>query len=301
MEAIGRLANLDEKGVKGYTYYSLGGPYLEDFRLLYDFYPEIGMVSIEEDPDKFKRQLFHCPCSVLQLKNERMSSYIAHYNPGSAKSVFWLDYDKLQYSCFTDFKRLLGAVAFGSMVKVTLPSDPAKLLTQDRQRTQELISAFQEKFRDLIPSEYGDPPRKKPEFAAYLQDMVHIAVQKASHAWPKHRTFVLVSSFYYSDKAPMFTLTGVVCRRDNVQRLKEAFEGWEFANLEWGPPKLINMPILSTKERLHLQPELPATNPRKTLREKLGYPIGSEEETAEALEQYATFHRRVPYFLRGVP
>jgi len=33
---LGRFERLSE-----YTYFGFGGPYLEDFRLLYEFYPEI--------------------------------------------------------------------------------------------------------------------------------------------------------------------------------------------------------------------------------------------------------------------
>ena len=43
IKRLGRMGDLSE-----YTYYGLGGPYLEDFRLLYELCPEIKMVSIEE-------------------------------------------------------------------------------------------------------------------------------------------------------------------------------------------------------------------------------------------------------------
>ena len=53
MEAIRRLGGLSNNGLREYTYYGLGGSYLEDFRLLYELYPEIGMVSIEDNEEVF--------------------------------------------------------------------------------------------------------------------------------------------------------------------------------------------------------------------------------------------------------
>ena len=124
MEAIGRLVGMDGDGLSGYTYHGFGGPYLEDFRLLYERYHEIRMVSIEEDVETFKRQEFHRPCSSLELKNQSLSDFIAMYDPGASKGIFWLDYNKLEYSHFTDFQSVLKTVADGSMVKITLRAEP---------------------------------------------------------------------------------------------------------------------------------------------------------------------------------
>ena len=64
----------------------------------------------------------------------------------------------------------------------------------------------------------------------------------------------------------------------------------------------INVPVLSTKERLRLQPLLPYTNSGKNLGKRLGYHIGyNREKTKELLRHYAKFHRQVPRFIRGVP
>ena len=86
---LGRFADLSK-----YVYYGMGGPYLEDFRLLYEFYPEIRMVSIEEDDNTFKRQRFHAPCqtSRLQLTKSDFTSFLAQFDPRNKNSIFWLDY-----------------------------------------------------------------------------------------------------------------------------------------------------------------------------------------------------------------
>ena len=302
MEAIRRLARLSGNDLRKYTYYGFGGPYLEDFRLLYELYPEIRMVSIEQDKTVWGRQKFHSPCSSLEFADEDMSSFITGYNPGNAKSIFWLDYMGLEYGCFTDFQSLLGAVAYGSMIKVTLRSMPSDFRIPGNSKLNDLGEQFPETFRRFMPNGFAGLPNIAKDFAVLLQRMIQIAAQKALSAVTEGGKFIPVSSFYYHDGTWMFTLTGVVCGEDEVSELEKTFNDWKLANLKWGPPTLIKVPVLSTKERLRLQPWLPAQASAKTLHKKLGHLIDTScEKTEKALERYADFHRYTPYFLRGVP
>ena len=300
IEAIKRLERLSPKGLRDYTYYGLGGPYLEDFRLLYEFCPGVRMVSIEKDRETHKRQKLHRPCRTVRLIMDDLSSYIDRYNPGHQKSIFWLDYTGLEYKCFNDFKVLLGTVAEDSMIKVTLRSEPKDWVVEDRSKKAD---EFHAKFAGVMTAPSDRPPRGRQEFAHFLQRMLRVAAQQALPPPAVSLTFVPVSSFYYSDGTGMLTLTGVVCdenRRGDVERV---FADWELANLTWNEPKLIDVPFLSTKERLRLQRLLPSVSaPGRRLRKALGYLIdNNSQKTEAALEQYATFHRYSPYVLRGVP
>lgn len=293
IDAIRRLAKLGD--LSEYTYYGLGGPYLEDFRLLYEFYPEIKMVSIEEDGQTYRRQKFHRPCGTLNLKLKRahFRSFLSRYEASDKKSIFWLDYTGLEYGHFEDFMMLLGKVAANSMIKVTLQAEPREHL----HKAQE----FREKFGALLPDRSAEPPRVPGGFVRLAQQMVQIASQNAlPSAMPL--MFLPVSSFYYSDGTGMFTLTGVVCFRSEEPRVREAFKNWEFANLDWAKPRRIDVPMLSTKERLHLQHRLPRTNAGRVLRRALGYLIDTDVRTTEfKLGQYADFHRHFPYFMKAIP
>lgn len=302
IEAIRRLERLGGSGLSNYTYHSLGGPYLEDFRLLYEFCPEVRMVSIDYDEETHKRQKFHLPCGHVELALENLSSYITHFDPVSQKSIFWLDYTGLEYSCFEDFKALLGVVAEGSMVKITLRSNPRDHSSPALQRAQK-VEQFHRKFENVMRNPSADPPKKPSDYSYFIQDMLKVAAEQALPPSDNPLTFVPVSSFYYSDGTWMLTLTGIVWQNSEKVELERAFADWEFANLSWDPPRLIDVPVLSTKERLHLQHLLPSSEATGgILRNKLGYLIGDDiEDTEAALEQYATFHRYSPYVLRGVP
>ena len=304
LEAIRRLPMLGGGGLENYTYFSLGGPYLEDFRLLYEFCPEMSMISIEDNSEICKRQKFNLPFRTLKLIEEDMSSYIRRYDPGDNKSVFWLDYTRLEYSYFQDFEALLETMASDSMIKITLRADPRDywILKPTRLKKKQ-AQRFKKKFERVMPDSSVNPPRSPEKLAYLLQEMLQIVSQKVFPPTASSRSFVPVSSFYYSDGVWMFTLTGIVCDNDGICDVKRVFRNWDFANLEWDLPTRIAVPVLSTKERLHLQGLLPIkNNPGSRLRKQLGYLIEDDlHETENALTQYAAFHRYSPYFMRGVP
>lgn len=291
IDAIRRLAKLAE--LSNYTYYGLGGPHLEDFRLLYEFYPEINMVSIEENEETYKRQKFHLPCGILKLRKEQFKSFLSQYEARDKKSIFWLDYTGLEFGHLEDFMMLLGKVAANSMIKITLQAEPSEHLHR--------AEVFREKFGALMPDQTADPPRAASGFAYLLQQIVQIASQSAlPSAMPL--MYLPVSSFYYSDGTGMFTLTGVVCFRSEEKIVRDAFARWEFANLSWEKPRKIDVPMLSTKERLHLQHRLPRRNAGRALRRALGYLIDRDVRSSEfKLAQYAAFHRHFPYFMKAIP
>lgn len=286
---LGQLANLSE-----YTYYCLGGPYLEDCRLLYEFYPEIKMVSVEKDEEVYKRQAFHLPCGTLQLRPGELKSFIAQYEPKDQKSIFWLDYTALEYGHFEDFMALIGKVAAKSMIKITLRAVPL-----DYRRKEE---DFRQRFEALMPNPSANPPSTSPDFAYLVQQMVRIASQKALPSEMRH-VFQPVESFHYSDGTSMFSLTGVVCPRTERDSVKRIFKNLQFPNLDWHRPKSIDLPILSTKERLHVQRLLPsASGAGRILRHSLGYLIEDNLQKSEMkLQQYADFHRHFPYFMKATP
>ena len=286
IEAIRRLERLGEGSLNEYVYHGLGGPYLEDFRLLYEFYPNIGMVSIEEDGNVFQRQQFHLPCSNLELEQGDVSSFIARYDPGETKSIFWLDYTRLDFSCFSDLQSLLYVVLEGSMLKITLRCNPQDYWVFRRQQPVSLkedrAAEFQATFEQVLPDQAANPPSSPAGLALLVQNMLRIATQQILQPAMSDYTFIPVSSFYYSDGTWMFTLTGIVWESPRKEVVEQAFGDWEFANLTWDNPRQIAVPVLSTKERLYLQGLLPSKEATgKTLRESLGHLISDDIEQTE--------------------
>lgn len=292
VEGIKCLAKLEE--LSEYTYFGFGGPYLEDFRLLYELCPELKMISIENDPETYKRQLFHLPCGALELRQDEFSSFLTQYEAKDEKSIFWLDYTGLAYRNFEDLMVLLGKVAANSMIKITLRAEPNDFIVTPNE--------FRRKFEILMPDPSAVPPSTSPDLAYLIQNMTQIASQRALPSALPH-VFQPVSSFYYSDGTGMFTMTGVVCRRSEQAQVRGIFKNLRFSNLDWAKPRKIDVPTLSTKERLHLQRLLPGgTGIGKALRVELGYLIDDDRRlTEKKLQQYADFHRYFPYFMKATP
>ena len=285
-----------------YTYYGLGGPYLEDFRLLHESFPEIKMVSIEQDAQTHKRQRFHRPCGPIKLRHIDIKSFLARYDSRDKKSIFWLDYPGLEYSHFDDFMTLLGKVAAESIVKITLRAEHSDYVGRDKEDQEKRENEFRAKFGAILPSSGVAPPPDLERFAGLLQDMLQIASQKAL---PSGTGFVYqpISSFCYKDGDGIFTLTGIVCQRNERRRVRESFSNLRFANLNWARPKRIDVPFLSTKERLHLQKHLPCKRDAgRRLLKVLRYRIDDDRARAVAkMKQYADFYRYYPHFVRAIP
>lgn len=310
-KAIDRLAFIDaikywgkSNDLSEYTYYGFGGWTLEDFRLIYEFHPEIKMISIEESGEVYKRQQFHIPCrgAQLKLRNIEFRVFLAQYEAQDEKAVFWLDYFWLKYAHFEEFMILLGKVFPGSIVKITLRCEPSDYIGRDEAETARKIEEFQKQFQEVLPHTSDQPSTAFIDLAKLLQDMVQIAAEKALSSVTPLK-FVPISSFCYADGPGMFTLTGIVCLRTQEAIVRAAFKSWDFANLNWNQPILIDVPTLSTKERLHLQQRLPRrTGAGRILRNALGYLIEEDVLRTEAkLQQYANFHRYFPYFMKTIP
>ncbi|GJL69888.1 MAG: hypothetical protein NPIRA06_25230 [Nitrospirales bacterium] len=289
-----------------YTYYSFGGPYLDDFRLIHENFPDMKMVSIERDPDIFKRQQFHQPNRNIELLNNDLHSFLAQYDAGDKKCVFWLDYTQLEYYQFEEFMLLLSKVSPGSIIKITLMAQSSNYQNHPNDEhfsndgsAIDKNQKFRNKFQEVLPSSNVVIPRPQLEFAKLLQSMLRIASQKALPSSAGGLFYQPLTSFYYKDgNVGIFTLTGIVCEKAEVSKITESFSKWKLANLHWKKrPTRIDIPVLSTKERLQLQSYLPCAG--RDLLKLLGYKIDGTR-SLEQMKQYAEFYTEYPYFIRAV-
>lgn len=283
VEVVQRLPRL--KPLAQYYYVGLGGPFLEDFRLLASLFPTLRQISIEEDDETHKRQQFHLPSKNVRLVKDTFQGFMTKHMKDGARLVAWLDYTDLKLQWFYDFMNVLSRVGDYSVIKITLCVNPPP------------ADALQREFDEFLPGKVSESDRRKFPFAQLLQKMIRIAAEKAIPAVTE-RTFQILCSSIYSDGTPMFTLTGMVCRNADVDRVRDCYGDWSLGNLEWADPEVIDVPVLSTKERLHLEKLLPCNqNDVERLVTTLGYNIeNTREETVSKLLQYVAFHSCYPYF-----
>ena len=229
-----------------YTYYGFGGPFLEDCRLIHNRCPEIKIVSIETNQQTFKRQQFHRFSKNLDLRDENFESFLAHFSSNGGE-IFWLDYTDLKFGHFDEFMSILGKVSENSVVKITVRAESDNNDWED----------FQKKFGQILPPSARQTDIKRPfPFVKLLQEMFKLASQQALPA-SGESVFQLLDSSYYSDQTHMVSITGIVCNKNEVSKIRQWFNNWKFKNLDWTAPRKIDVPILSIKERLHLEKYLP--------------------------------------------
>ena len=282
--------------ISDYTYYGFGGPFLEDCRLIHNRCPEIKIVSIEANLQTFKRQQFHRFSKNLDLRDEDFASFLAHFSSNGGE-IFWLDYTNLTLGCFEEFMSVLEKVSEKSVVKITIRAEPSlkpSSSTEDRDKEWE---DFQKKYDQILPSSAKQTDIEKPlSFTKLLQEMIRIASQQALPA-SGESVFQLLDSSHYSDQTHMLSVTGIVCNKNEVSKIRRWFKNW---NLDWTDSRRIDVPILSINERLHLEKYLPTEAETDcSLSQALGYRIdNTESQHLEKLKQYEKFYQYYPYFVR---
>lgn len=294
------------------TYHSLGGPFMEDLRLVHRRFPRMKLICIESDSQTRKRQQAHKFTRQLETRHRTFSDFIAHDYEPKNYDIFWLDFTDFSAARLTDFQEALRVIRTGSLIRLTVRCEAPineRLVREylEEDKVNELkASAYAEmkkEFERLVPPTWAAAdPVNSNEHARFVQGVIRMAVSDALDK-AADREFLHLTSTYYDDGTRMLSVTGLVCLRPDLKseslRLKvcglEVDAKWE------RPPEFINLPHLSVQERARLDVHLPigkaATG--KTLQRKLGYWVeGSEKSSQEALRQYANYYQEYPSFLR---
>jgi hypothetical protein len=275
------------------------------------FFRYMKLVSLEENPDTHRRQVFHQFSSRITLNKMLLGDYLAtDYQPG-AQDVFWLDYTELKYSLLEEFQTVLKAVPNGSVVRITLPARPefdlrllkGRVAQADQDRIREQMEKdFEAKFEKVLTHPVAGAFAAPEKFARMVQLMVQRAASTALEFPGSERQFLVVQSTRYNDGTQMVSVTGIVCGDVEVEKTKEILANVRFANFDWAAPVEINVPALSAKERLELErflPVAPGVKSGEDLQPRLGYRIdNTDAESIRQLSQYADFHREFPQFVR---
>jgi hypothetical protein len=107
----------------------------------------------------------------------------------------------------------------------------------------------------------------------------------------------------YSDGTIMMSLTGIFVDAESRTEVIKHFRGERVLSAQPLVPEVIDVPILTTKERLHLEPLLPtATMDGTQCVERLGYLVENDKElTVYKLKQYEKYNRYYPFFGKLIP
>jgi hypothetical protein len=300
LDLLSRLtANL---GISGeYDYFGFGGPQMEDFRLMYDLFPDMSMVSLERLDTVLKRQKFNEPHTNVECKLQTSQDFVNSFS-GQRKAIVWLDYTSPSERSdqVEEFQTLLRRVKDLSIVKITIIAAVATLGGSNGPGLQvERLRKFLDDFSRCFPNGLEEEDVTARRFPSTLLRMLDYASAEALQNRPNWRFQPLVSATY-ADGQAMITVTGIVGPRPAIENLLQScrLSVWNYARLSWHSPVEIEVPELTLKERIHVNQLLPKyQNDAAEIQRKIGIFVDETEEKSLAkLRSYISFYRHYPHF-----
>ncbi len=287
-----------------HKYVGLGGPFLEDFRLIHARTGISKLVCVEQEAAVHQRQQFNRPTSFIECVHSSLEDYLAETD-FLQPVVLWLDYTdpkewQSQIDCFCE---QAATVPPKSVIRLTLNANPGSLGNPDINETvpeafegsttKPTLQAWRlERFKRRIPD--GVPADVEPDdmtnrrFGAALLKSVNLAMQRYLEGVP-NRKVIWALATHYSDGQAMATAT-VVITDGNDSELPAIVDAWPFASAP-SEPLVLDLPALSTLERLTLEG---SDDPRNVL----GYNLPGARLKADPFDAFLQFYRVFPHFAR---
>lgn len=277
-----------------YHYVGLGGPFLEDFRLIHGRLGIDKMTCIETEEQVHKRQLFNRPIASIECVHKSLEDYLDETNLDSP-AIIWFDYTEPRgiTSQIERFARTIGTVPIGSILRVTLNANPSSLGRPDGNLSEaELmewrLQAFQRRLGALFPSGLIADGMKQENFGKSLLHALKLAVEKEVLSF-RDRRIVWALATHYADGQAMVTAALVVCQNDD-KSIEESVRAWEF-HATTDAPHRVDLPALSTLERLTMESNDDAQT-------KMGFELPTSNMGENPFEVFKKFYRIYPHFSR---
>ncbi len=285
-----------------YEYFGFGGPQMEDFRLLNEYFPDMKMVSVEREQQVLKRQRFNGPHTNVRCKLHTSADFVADFSSKS-KAIVWLDYTEPgeRRAQVEEFQNLLRRVKESSIIKITVNAAAATLGGQagmPKLQTVRLKTLLDD-FSRCFPNGLGEEAVTTNNFPKTFLRVLEYAAAEVLHDRRDWR-FQPLSSAVYADGQKMLTLTGIVGKRPSLANIvaNPNLVGWEFTRFNWNDPVAIEVPELTLKERIHVNQLLPKhENNIPFIHRKLGFQVDQKlDESERKIRNYVSFQRHYPHF-----
>lgn len=309
VELLLRLEKI--KSLTGYAYVSLGGRFLEDFRVVHRRLGIHRLLSIEIDKSISDRQRFNRPIGVVECVHAGSSDFIGEFefyseNFENPSFVVWLDYaaaNERQVQ-LQEYEALVSKLSAFDVVKITLNANLTNLMggqqRRDYKKAQQLaLQRINEELGDYFPGRNVVADEMTEEgFALVLAESVKKAALKGIQG-SKGLTIRPLAIYRYRDGQQMLTVTALVLEAAHWEEalVKLQLPEWGYATDGWSTVREIFVPDLSLKEQLHIQEQLLATT-NDQLHTSLPFRLDSDDERSlELFQHYVEHYRRYPSFV----
>lgn len=293
--------------IESYRYVGLGGPFLEDFRLVHARLGISDMVCVESEESVHLRQKFNRPVDCIECVHDTLENYIDSVD-FEKPVIVWFDYT--DPGKITDqierFSRTISEVPIGSVLRVTLNANPTSLgnpapgelavevgdlgrSSSKKKTIQEWrLERFRERLGTLFPSGLKEDWMTFKNFGRSVLRALYLAVEREALSLPDRR-IVWALATHYADGQPMATAALLVCPPDASQ-FEELVKGWEYFSMP-DAPLLLDMPTLSTLERLTMES-------CEDARERMGFDLPRSDMGEDPFLSFKKFYRVFPHFSR---
>lgn len=291
-----------------YHYIGLGGPFLEDFRLIHGRLGIMKMTCVETEEHVHKRQLFNRPFGSIECVHKSIEDYLDETDLDSP-AIIWFDYTepKSITTQIERYARTIGTAPLGSILRITLNANPESLgkpdpsdisveadgdVSEDRAQKPTIqewrLARFKERLGSLFPSGLAADDMTHKNFGKSLLLSLKLAVEKESLSF-RDRRIIWALATHYADGQAMITATLVVCQKED-ETIEELVKDWEF-HATTDAPHRVDLPALSALERLTLE----STNDALT---KMGFELPKSNMGENPIDVFKKFYRIYPHFSR---
>lgn len=291
-----------------YHYVGLGGPFLEDFRLVHARLGLARMTCVETEEEVHKRQLFNRPVASIECVHKTLEEYLDGTD-FEAPAIVWFDYTEPKgiTTQIERFARTIGTVPLGSVLRVTLNANPASLgkpdpnelsveidgeVSGDRSAKPTIqewrLARFKERLGALFPSGMTADGMSFKTYGPSLLRALKLAVEKETLSF-RDRRVVWALGTHYADGQAMVTATLVVCAAADTT-IEPLVKGWEFHSTPDAPHRL-DLPALSTLERLTMESN-------DDVKAKMAFDLPKSDMGEDPIMVFKKFYRIYPHFSR---
>jgi hypothetical protein len=300
-------------GPSKYVYASMGGRFLEDFRLINERFAIEKMISIGIDEPTRRRQQFNCPYSFIDCRRQSSADFVTDFDrlasdEDDLRFIVWLDYAAANERGrqLQEYRDLVSKLGTGDVVKITLNANHESVRDKNEFGRQidfkrAVLHEIGEQLDEYMPAEGVNPENLTPDsFARLLARAVKNAALKGIDGNHGCEVRPLAAFRYRDGSHQMLTLTAILSGGGlNAAMDSDAvFREWPFRASEWDAVQSIDVPDLSPKERMAIN-QILRTDNDLNLHGSLPFRLdANENESLRLFKNYATHYRRYPSFAR---
>lgn len=295
--------------VSDYFYLGMGSIHYYDFILFHKFLNISDMISLD-DKSCVNRFEFNKPFDFIKFKNLSTTDYLTYHPENPEKNtVTWFDYDSslVWYSqkpkifrhstnIFDDISLISKKSLENDFFLITVEcSIPKELFKLDRTK-DDFISTF----KHLLSSKYQQTRNISDDnFPYMIQDIILNSIK--NNEVGKAFKFRKLFSFVYQDTTPMYTLGGMFHSKPITARtIKNKY-------LLFDEDKItsINTPILTYKEKLHLDQKINYLHQNilgrsdEEIEELVNTDLGFELNCVDT-KNYLEYYKYYPQYYEGI-